>query len=182
MKKRICCVLIGIFLLVLLCSFYMEFRFGTTTVVPQGISPERILKEMPDIAVTSEDMSMAKALSQTRAMEDAFLQAEISENDIFEFSMADAENLLQTYIPRGWNVLELTVLPKKSFSTASTSAVSPSTKPSARSAIFRMNGAAEVPEISRKLSSFVVFSRLSSNSRINLAVIPTPFSICVNAP
>lgn len=115
MKKRICCVLIGIFLLVLLCSFYMEFRFGTTTVVPQGISPERILKEMPDIAVTSEEMSMAKALSQTREMEDAFLQAEISENDIFEFSMADAENLLQTYIPRGWNVLELTVLPKSVY-------------------------------------------------------------------
>lgn len=115
MKKRICCVLIGIFLIVLLCSFYMEFRFGTTTVVSQGISPERILKEMPDIAVTSEEMSMAKALSQTREMEDAFLQAEISENEIFEFSMADAENLLQTYIPRGWNVLELTVLPKSAY-------------------------------------------------------------------
>lgn len=115
MKKRICCVFLGMLFLVLLCFFYMEFRFGTTTVVSQDKPSERILREMPDIAVTSEEMSMAKALSQTREMEDAFLQAESAENEIYEFPMADAENLLQAYIPQGWNVLELTVLPKGAY-------------------------------------------------------------------
>ena len=110
--------------------FYMEFRFGTTTVVSQNISPEGILQEMPDIAVTSEEMAMAKALSQTREMEDAFLQAESAENEIFEFSMADAENLLQAYIPRGWNVLELTVLPKSAYLGFSKGKSGPFTMPS----------------------------------------------------
>lgn len=115
MKKKLLYVFFLLFAAAVCWLVSMEFHFGTTTIVPLDISSEQILKEMPDIAVTPEEMSMAKALSQTREMADAFLRAENSENSVYEFPTENARNLLQAYIPQGWNALELTTFPKSVY-------------------------------------------------------------------
>ena len=108
MKKKLFCVLLVLIAAAVACLFYLEFHFGTTTFAPLDTPPEQILKEMPDVAVTPDETSMTKALSQTQEVTDAFLRAKNVESGVCEFSTSEAQILLQAYIPRDWNVLELT--------------------------------------------------------------------------
>lgn len=115
MKKKLFCVLLVLIAAAVACLFYLEFHFGTTTFAPLDTPPEQILKEMPDVAVTPDETSMTKALSQTQEVTDAFLRAENVESGVCEFSTSEAQILLQAYIPRDWNFLELTVFPRSVY-------------------------------------------------------------------
>lgn len=115
MKKKLFCVLLVLIAAAVTCLFYLEFHFGKTTFAPLDTPPEQILKEMPDVAVTLDETSMTKALSQTQEVTDAFLRAENVESSVCEFSTSEAQILLQAYIPRDWNVLELTVFPRSAY-------------------------------------------------------------------
>ena len=112
MKKNIVCVLLAVIIVAVGYVIYMESHFGTTTVVPVKLSAEQILKEMPSIAFTEEETTMAKELLATQEIEEAFLLASNNENGVYIFPVSDAEKLLSEYTPEGYEVLELAVFNK----------------------------------------------------------------------
>ena len=105
--KRIKKLMVSLVLVVLAlgASFlYVEAHFGGYRATKCDISTEEILSEMPDVAITDEEISMMKALLESEEIAAAFLLAEENARGMYDFPVEEAESLLAQWIPEGFAV------------------------------------------------------------------------------
>ncbi len=107
MKKRLLMAAAVALLAAAGFCLYMETHFTTSTMVDAGLSEERILQEMPEIAITDQDLAMAKELFASSAVEEAF--SALEESSALGHPVSDAASLLANWIPDGYEILELAV-------------------------------------------------------------------------
>ena len=110
MKKKTVSMLLVIFLVLVGAVAFLESRSGAVTLAPIAASNQQILREMPDIALTEEDMKMVQELLAAQPIQAALSAASAQEKGTYDFPRQDAEKLLKAYTPEGFEVLELTVL------------------------------------------------------------------------
>ena len=113
MKKKL--LITAIVLLLIAAGFflYQETHFTMSTMEDTGFSKEKILREMPEIAITEQDLAMAEELFAAPEVEEAFLSLEKSGE--LGCSVSNAELLLADWIPEGFAVMELAVSDHKSL-------------------------------------------------------------------
>jgi len=119
MKKRLQVVL-GIVILALAgYCLYMETHFTMSTLADTGLSEEKILREMPEIAIREQDFDLeAHVLSLSRVQEMlARTKTEDPDDLKTEFiPLEEAASLLSDWVEEGWKVTELAVLRGNSVS------------------------------------------------------------------
>lgn len=108
MKKRALAAVLAAVILAG-CILYMESHFGVSTLEDMNLSSEQILREMPEIKITQEDIAMGKALLSADEVKEAFQRVGGSESwRGFPIPQDKAAELLEDWIPEGYEVLELT--------------------------------------------------------------------------
>jgi len=95
------------------CCLYMETHFTMSTMVETGLSEEKILREMPDIAITEQDLTMVEELFAAQEVQEAF--AALEQSGELGRPVSNAEFLLADWIPQGYEILELAVSDHKSL-------------------------------------------------------------------
>ena len=90
-------------------SAYMEVQLGTTTFVPSDLTGEEILEEMPDIAITEEDMAMMRELLESEVIAEAFLLAEEEKNGYYAVPWVEDAGLEDPCIPEEFEVSSVSV-------------------------------------------------------------------------
>jgi len=100
---------------------YMEAQFGTRTVELSDLTAEEILEEIPDIAITEEDMTMMQELLESEIIAEAFLLAEKDENGLYMVPWVEDVELPARCIPEGFEVWSASVSTESSISGESVS-------------------------------------------------------------
>lgn len=110
MRKKLFRTLFVVVILATSAIAFQEFRYSAVTLAPIAASNQQILREMPDIALTEENMKMVQELLAAQPIQAALSAASAQEKGTYDFPRQDAEKLLKAYTPEGFSVLELTVL------------------------------------------------------------------------
>lgn len=113
MKKKLLIAAAVVLLIAVLFCLYMETHFTMSTMVETGLSEKKILREMPDIAITEQDLAMAEELFAAPAVQEAFLSLE--ESGELGCPVSNAAFLLSDWTPEGFDVMELAVSDHKSL-------------------------------------------------------------------
>lgn len=113
MKKKLLLAAAVVLLAAAGFFLYMETHFTTSTMVDAGLSEVKILREMPEIAITEQDLAMAEELFAAPAVQEAFFMVE--ESGVLGHPVSDAASLLANWTPDGYEILELAVSDHKSL-------------------------------------------------------------------
>ena len=74
MRKKLFRTLFVVVILATSAIAFQEFRYSAVTLAPIAASNHQILREMPDIALTEEDMKMVQELLAAQPIQAAQLQ------------------------------------------------------------------------------------------------------------
>jgi len=107
MKKKLLIVFCIVILVLAGFCLYMETHFSMSTVVDVGLSEEKILREMPEIAITEDDLAMAEELFAAPEVQEAF--AALEESGELGRPVSNADFLLADWTPEGFAIMELAV-------------------------------------------------------------------------
>ncbi|MBQ6948443.1 MAG: hypothetical protein IJN41_02040 [Firmicutes bacterium] len=107
MKKKLLIVFCIVILVIAGFCLYMETHFSMSTVVDVGLSEEKILREMPEIAITENDLAMAEELFAAPEVQEAF--ADLEESGELGRPVSNADFLLADWTPEGFALMELAV-------------------------------------------------------------------------
>lgn len=110
MKKKIIVFgVLGVVLLVLCFVFYYaDTHDQSGTLVTTTATPEEILKEMPDIEFSEEEMRMKEILEEEAVIR-LFSQVEAGDDKYIEVSEEETVRLLHNRIPQGYQLNDLAV-------------------------------------------------------------------------
>ncbi|MBR5471141.1 MAG: hypothetical protein IKU81_03360 [Oscillibacter sp.] len=113
MKKKLVIAAAAVLLIAVLFCLYMETHFTMSTMVETGLSEKKILREMPEIAITEQDLAMAEELFAAPEVQEAFIAVE--ESGALGCPVSDAASLLVNWTPEGFDVMEVAVSDHKSL-------------------------------------------------------------------
>lgn len=116
MKKYLLAVLTLVVLAAAGYCLYMETHFSMTTLEDSGLSEEKILREMPEIALSDRDLAMGGALLAAPEVQEAFLQADGTGEVRYVVIPAEtASGLLSDWTPEGFAIWELGLTSQESL-------------------------------------------------------------------
>ena len=112
MKQKLLIVLAVIFLIAAGYFLYMETHFTMSTMVDTGLSEEKILREMPEIAIGEQDLALGAYILSLSQVQERLVRTKTDGSDEVKMEPVPLEEvnaLLSDWTEEGWQVTEIAV-------------------------------------------------------------------------
>ena len=109
MKKAVQTILIVISIALIIFLISMEVRFSGSEFRKEAISQESVLKELPDIKISEEDISLKEFVLSLQEVKDIYRCSAGSGFDVYEFPNDTAKTMLKDWIKPGRILYEFSI-------------------------------------------------------------------------
>lgn len=112
MKKKLVIAAAAVLLIAVLFCLYMETHFTMSTMVETGLSEEKILREMPEIAITEQDLALEAYVLSLPQVQERLKRTEadgLNDVKMEPVPLKEAQVLLSDWTEEGWMATEIAV-------------------------------------------------------------------------
>lgn len=112
MKQKLLIVLAVVLLIAAGYFLYMETHFTMSTMVDTGLSEEKILREMPEIAIGEQDLTLKAYVLSLPQVQERLARTKTNGSDEVRMEpvpLEEVKELLSDWTEEGWQATEIAV-------------------------------------------------------------------------